>query len=60
VLAHVQFPVFWFPDWGGDVIGPDEALVAENAVAYYLARGVASFLSILEIYSINSNDRGFA
>src|SRR3984893_12977987 len=30
MLAHVQVPVFWFPDWGGDVIGPDETLVTEN------------------------------
>jgi hypothetical protein len=35
-----QFPVFWFPDWGGDVIGPDEAHVAENA-----ARGLEDRLA---------------
>src|SRR5271170_1837210 len=31
MLAYIQFPVFWFADWGGDVIGSDESLVAENA-----------------------------
>ena len=25
MLANGQFSVFRFPDWGGDVLGPDEA-----------------------------------